>query len=71
MFCQYKQVQAFIPESFHKIKVVHETTEGRVEFNWKRYIFTISACVEIIQSFSPAELGCSTTPCASFSTRCV
>ena len=34
---QYKQVQAFIPELFHKIKVVHETGEGRVEFNWKRY----------------------------------
>lgn len=33
---QYKQVQAFIPEIFHKIKVVHETQEGRVEFNWKR-----------------------------------
>ena len=36
---QYKQVQAFIPETFHKIKVVHETTEGRVDFNWKRYMY--------------------------------
>ena len=55
MFCQYKQVQAFIPESFHKIKVVHETTEGRVEFNWKRYIFTISACVWRLFKVSPLQ----------------
>jgi hypothetical protein len=54
VFRQYKQVQAFIPESFHKIKVVHETTEGRVEFNWKRCIIIV-ACVEIIQAVSPLQ----------------
>ena len=38
MYCllQYKQVQAFIPETFHKIKVSHDTPEGKVDFNWKR-----------------------------------
>ena len=38
MYCllQYKQVQAFIPETFHKIKISHDTPEGKVDFNWKR-----------------------------------
>ncbi|CAI8054414.1 DNA topoisomerase 3-alpha [Geodia barretti] len=47
---RYKQVQAFIPESFHKIKVVHETTEGRVEFNWKRVrVFNHTVCLILYQ----------------------
>ncbi|XP_065178079.1 DNA topoisomerase 3-alpha-like isoform X2 [Sycon ciliatum] len=34
---RYKQVQAFIPEGFFKLKVTYETEGGRMEFAWKRF----------------------------------
>ncbi|XP_064634025.1 DNA topoisomerase 3-alpha-like [Lineus longissimus] len=33
---RYKQVEAFIPEPFWKIRVTHKVEEGLAEFNWKR-----------------------------------
>ncbi|XP_072168327.1 DNA topoisomerase 3-alpha-like [Diadema setosum] len=42
---RYKQVEAFIPETFYKIKVSHQTEEGLVDFNWKRHrLFDQLAC---------------------------
>ncbi|KAL5473608.1 hypothetical protein EMCRGX_G028112 [Ephydatia muelleri] len=43
---RYKQVQAFIPETFYKIKVTHQTEEEeKVEFNWKRVrVFSQVVC---------------------------
>nr|XP_054763637.1 DNA topoisomerase 3-alpha-like [Lytechinus pictus] len=42
---RYKQVEAFIPETFYKIKVTHKTEDGLVEFYWKRHrLFDQLAC---------------------------
>eukprot|EP00057_Strongylocentrotus_purpuratus_P016863 XP_011671337.1 PREDICTED: DNA topoisomerase 3-alpha [Strongylocentrotus purpuratus] len=42
---RYKQVEAFIPETFYKIKVTHKTEDGLVEFHWKRHrLFDQLAC---------------------------
>ncbi|XP_030646362.1 DNA topoisomerase 3-alpha [Chanos chanos] len=47
---RFKAIQAFIPESFFKIKVVHETGEESVEFNWKRHrLFNHTACLVLYQ----------------------
>ncbi|XP_064405762.1 DNA topoisomerase 3-alpha-like isoform X2 [Halichondria panicea] len=47
---RYKQVQAFIPEAFYKIKVCHEVDELKVEFNWKRVrVFNHLVCLILCQ----------------------
>ncbi|XP_038064080.1 DNA topoisomerase 3-alpha-like [Patiria miniata] len=47
---RYKQVEAFIPEAFYKIKVSHEVEDTKVEFNWKRHrLFHRLACEVLLQ----------------------
>lgn len=48
---RFKAIQAFIPETFFKIKVVHEPNEEEsVEFNWKRHrLFNHTACLVLYQ----------------------
>ncbi|KAL4241091.1 DNA topoisomerase 3-alpha [Mactra antiquata] len=42
---RYKQVQAFIPEMFWKLKVIHKMDDTNVEFSWKRNrLFDYMAC---------------------------
>nr|XP_020443489.1 DNA topoisomerase 3-alpha isoform X1 [Monopterus albus] len=46
----FKAIQAFIPETFYKIKVVHEGEDGTVEFSWKRNrLFNHTACLVLYQ----------------------
>ncbi|XP_069123502.1 DNA topoisomerase 3-alpha-like [Argopecten irradians] len=43
---RYKQVQAFVPEPFWKIKVTHKQDDNTIEFNWKRVrLFDNTACL--------------------------
>lgn len=47
---RFKAIQAFIPETFFKIKVIHETEEETVEFSWKRNrLFNHTACLVLYQ----------------------
>ncbi|XP_062263697.1 DNA topoisomerase 3-alpha [Platichthys flesus] len=47
---RFKAIQAFIPETFYKIKVLHEVEEDTVEFSWKRNrIFHHTACLVLYQ----------------------
>ncbi|CAJ1075858.1 DNA topoisomerase 3-alpha [Xyrichtys novacula] len=47
---RFKAIQAFIPETFYKIKVLHETEEDTVEFSWKRNrLFHHTACLVLYQ----------------------
>ncbi|XP_038618516.1 DNA topoisomerase 3-alpha isoform X2 [Tachyglossus aculeatus] len=47
---RFKAIQAFVPESFHKIKVTHEHEDCLVEFNWKRHrLFNHTACLVLYQ----------------------
>nr|XP_015800866.2 DNA topoisomerase 3-alpha [Nothobranchius furzeri] len=47
---RFKAIQAFIPETFYKIKVLHEVDEDCVEFNWKRNrLFNHTACLVLYQ----------------------
>ncbi|XP_070703799.1 DNA topoisomerase 3-alpha [Pempheris klunzingeri] len=47
---RFKAIQAFIPETFYKIKVLHEVEEDTVEFNWKRNrLFNHTACLVLYQ----------------------
>ncbi|XP_022093607.1 DNA topoisomerase 3-alpha-like [Acanthaster planci] len=47
---RYKQVEAFIPEMFYKIKVSHEVDDTKVDFNWKRHrLFHRLACEVLLQ----------------------
>ncbi|KAB5531012.1 hypothetical protein PHYPO_G00135980 [Pangasianodon hypophthalmus] len=48
---RFKAIQAFIPENFFKIKVVHEPSEEElVEFSWKRHrLFNHTACLVLYQ----------------------
>ncbi|XP_075686737.1 DNA topoisomerase 3-alpha isoform X1 [Rhinoderma darwinii] len=47
---RFKAIQAFIPETFFKIKVTHEHEDGAVEFNWKRNrLFNHTACLVLYQ----------------------
>ncbi|KAG8549824.1 hypothetical protein GDO81_019626 [Engystomops pustulosus] len=47
---RFKAIQAFIPETFYKIKVTHEHEDGNVEFNWKRNrLFNHTACLVLYQ----------------------
>ncbi|XP_077591384.1 DNA topoisomerase 3-alpha [Stigmatopora nigra] len=47
---RFKAIQAFIPETFYKIKVFHEVEEDTVEFGWKRYrLFNHTACLVLYQ----------------------
>ncbi|XP_037663946.1 DNA topoisomerase 3-alpha isoform X2 [Choloepus didactylus] len=47
---RFKAIQAFVPETFHKIKVTHEHEDGIVEFNWKRHrLFNHTACLVLYQ----------------------
>lgn len=47
---RFKAIQAFIPETFFKIKVIHEFEEDTVEFSWKRNrLFNHTACLVLYQ----------------------
>uniref|UniRef100_A0A8D0BPZ8 DNA topoisomerase n=1 Tax=Salvator merianae TaxID=96440 RepID=A0A8D0BPZ8_SALMN len=47
---RFKAIQAFVPETFYKIKVVHDHKEGAVDFNWKRNrLFNHTACLVLYQ----------------------
>ncbi|XP_037545396.1 DNA topoisomerase 3-alpha [Nematolebias whitei] len=47
---RFKAIQAFIPEIFYKIKVLHEVEEDTVEFSWKRNrLFNHTACLVLYQ----------------------
>ncbi|XP_061079167.1 DNA topoisomerase 3-alpha isoform X2 [Conger conger] len=47
---RFKAIQAFIPETFFKIKVTHEMGEDEVEFGWKRHrLFHHTACLVLYQ----------------------
>nr|XP_014344773.1 PREDICTED: DNA topoisomerase 3-alpha isoform X2 [Latimeria chalumnae] len=47
---RFKAIQAFIPETFFKIKVTHESEDGTVDFNWKRNrLFNHTACLVLYQ----------------------
>ncbi|KAM6186541.1 DNA topoisomerase 3-alpha isoform 2-T2 [Rhynchocyon petersi] len=47
---RFKAIQAFVPETFHRIKVTHEHKDGIVEFNWKRHrLFNHTACLVLYQ----------------------
>ncbi|KAI7803718.1 putative DNA topoisomerase 3-alpha [Triplophysa rosa] len=48
---RFKAIQAFVPETFFKIKVVHEPNEEEsVEFGWKRHrLFNHTACLVLYQ----------------------
>ncbi|XP_038165343.1 DNA topoisomerase 3-alpha [Cyprinodon tularosa] len=47
---RFKAIQAFIPETFYKIKVLHELEEDSVEFSWKRNrLFHHTACLVLYQ----------------------
>ncbi|XP_051905164.1 DNA topoisomerase 3-alpha [Hippocampus zosterae] len=47
---RFKAIQAFVPETFYKIKVLHEVEEDTVEFGWKRHrLFNHTACLVLYQ----------------------
>ncbi|XP_053551092.1 DNA topoisomerase 3-alpha [Bombina bombina] len=47
---RFKAIQAFIPETFYKIKVTHEHEDGTVDFGWKRNrLFNHTACLVLYQ----------------------
>ncbi|XP_061568007.1 DNA topoisomerase 3-alpha [Cololabis saira] len=47
---RFKAIQAFIPETFYKIKVLHEVEEETVEFSWKRNrLFNHTCCLVLYQ----------------------
>ncbi|XP_029294340.1 DNA topoisomerase 3-alpha isoform X1 [Cottoperca gobio] len=47
---RFKAIQAFIPETFYKIKVLHKVEEDSVEFSWKRNrLFNHTACLVLYQ----------------------
>ncbi|XP_053194618.1 DNA topoisomerase 3-alpha isoform X1 [Scomber japonicus] len=47
---RFKAIQAFIPETFYKIKVMHEVEEDIVEFSWLRNrLFNHTACLVLYQ----------------------
>uniref|UniRef100_A0A8D3C4V5 DNA topoisomerase n=1 Tax=Scophthalmus maximus TaxID=52904 RepID=A0A8D3C4V5_SCOMX len=47
---RFKAIQAFIPETFYKIKVLHEVEEDTVEFSWRRNrLFNHTACLVLYQ----------------------
>lgn len=47
---RYKQVQAFVPEPFWKLKVTHKKDDALTEFTWKRgRLFDHTACLVLYQ----------------------
>ncbi|KAF8770110.1 DNA topoisomerase 3-alpha like protein [Argiope bruennichi] len=47
---RYKQVQAFIPEAFWKLRVTHKREDVTTDFSWKRgRLFDHSACLALYQ----------------------
>ncbi|MBN3306928.1 TOP3A topoisomerase, partial [Amia calva] len=47
---RFKAIQAFIPETFYKITVTHQTDEEEVDFSWKRHrLFNHTACLVLYQ----------------------
>ncbi|KAJ7305990.1 hypothetical protein JRQ81_010356 [Phrynocephalus forsythii] len=43
---RFKAIEAFVAETFYKIKVTHEHEEGMVDFSWKRNrLFNHTACL--------------------------
>ncbi|XP_060606708.1 DNA topoisomerase 3-alpha-like isoform X2 [Ruditapes philippinarum] len=48
---RYKQVQAFVPEPFWKLKVSYKLDDIMVDFNWKRVrLFNYMACFVLYQN---------------------
>ncbi|XP_058013466.1 DNA topoisomerase 3-alpha isoform X2 [Ahaetulla prasina] len=47
---RFKAIQAFVQETFYRIKVTHDHEEGTVDFNWKRHrLFNHTACLVLYQ----------------------
>lgn len=47
---RFKAIQAFVPETFYKIKVTHDHEDGIVDFGWKRNrLFNHTACLVLYQ----------------------
>ncbi|GBM94073.1 DNA topoisomerase 3-alpha [Araneus ventricosus] len=47
---RYKQVQAFIPEAFWKLRVTHKREDVTTDFSWKRgRLFDHTACLALYQ----------------------
>ncbi|XP_070617542.1 DNA topoisomerase 3-alpha [Erythrolamprus reginae] len=47
---RFKAIQAFVQETFYRIKVIHEHEEGVVDFSWKRHrLFNHTACLVLYQ----------------------
>ncbi|XP_026987033.1 DNA topoisomerase 3-alpha isoform X3 [Sagmatias obliquidens] len=47
---RFKAIQAFVPETFHRIRVTHDHRDGAVEFSWKRHrLFNHTACLVLYQ----------------------
>ncbi|XP_065846647.1 DNA topoisomerase 3-alpha-like [Oscarella lobularis] len=45
---RHKQIENFISETFHKIKVTYQTNEGLTEFNWKRGRLFLQIACEVL-----------------------
>ncbi|XP_052784926.1 DNA topoisomerase 3-alpha-like [Mya arenaria] len=55
---RYKQVQAFVPEPFWKLRVKYKMDEVDVEFNWKRNrLFDYMACFILYQQCIESPLA--------------
>ncbi|XP_019852489.1 PREDICTED: DNA topoisomerase 3-alpha-like isoform X3 [Amphimedon queenslandica] len=47
---RYKEIQAFVPETFYKITVTHQASNENVSFNWKRVrLFNHTCCLILYQ----------------------
>ncbi|XP_070811476.1 DNA topoisomerase 3-alpha isoform X1 [Pituophis catenifer annectens] len=47
---RFKAIQAFVQETFYRIKVTHDHEEGTVDFSWKRHrLFSHTACLVLYQ----------------------
>nr|XP_060642771.1 DNA topoisomerase 3-alpha isoform X1 [Anolis sagrei ordinatus] len=62
---RFKAIQAFVAETFYKIKVTHDHEEGTVDFSWKRNrLFNHTACLVLYQMCmedplaTVVEVGC-------------
>ncbi|XP_007425112.1 DNA topoisomerase 3-alpha isoform X1 [Python bivittatus] len=55
---RFKAIQAFVQETFYKIKVIHDHEEGTVDFSWKRHrLFNHTACLVLYQMCMEAPVA--------------
>ncbi|XP_042293597.1 DNA topoisomerase 3-alpha isoform X2 [Sceloporus undulatus] len=55
---RFKAIQAFVPETFYKIKVTHDHEEGTVDFSWKRNrLFNHIACLVLYQMCTEEQVA--------------